>query len=71
MHRGAHGCLVTYMEGWCAGFPVPWLCSVICGEIWAVVCREGLLSTGIAPVLKARSAETWVEWALPGMLCSA
>ena len=29
-------------------------------------CRESLLGKGIAPVLKARSAETWVEWALPG-----
>lgn len=31
-------------------------------------CRAGLLGKGIAPVLKARSAEAWVEWSLPGAL---
>lgn len=29
-------------------------------------CRQGLRASGIAPALRVRSAETWVEWALPG-----
>ena len=27
----------------------------------------GLLSSALAPALRVRSAETWVEWALPGL----
>lgn len=27
----------------------------------------GLLSSTLAPALRVRSAETWVEWALPGL----
>ena len=46
-------------SGWPVGDMVS-MCMLCCH------CRESLLGKGIAPVLKARSAETWVEWALPG-----
>ena len=45
-------------------------CTCMAGEVEIVdtACRAGLLGKGMAPVLKARSAETWVEWSLPGAL---
>ena len=57
---------------WSEASTTPWTCfGTLSKTVWAGVCREGLLSKGIAPVLKARSAETWVEWALPGTPWSA
>lgn len=35
-----------------------------------LVCRPLLLTTGLVPTLKARSAEAWVEWTLPGAAAS-